>query len=130
MMTRKQILNYLERDGWSLVCESPFEMEKYVSGFVNSRFIQSWGEAEEEVQALVHSKALYKALHKKEQDKKKKQKEIATLGLENCVKNLIKKGITEDTLLDFYLLSCNFGHRFNPSERCLRDCFKDALKGK
>jgi hypothetical protein len=127
MMTRKNIIRYLENEGWELVCENPFEMEM-ADGF-NIRTLDSLEYAQEEVSALMHSKALYKALHNKEQEKKKAEKRKALIEFKKVINNLVNSGINENTLFELYLTSCNFGHRFNPSEKCLRDCFKGAIKG-
>lgn len=53
----------------------------------------------------------------------------AKTDLKKQVKGLLDKGITEDTLLQFYMISCNFGHRFSPyiTSTDLKKYFKEAF---
>ena len=125
MLTKRE-LSILEENGWVVTCESPFEMEKD-NGFNPSNVIFNVGEAKEEVKALTISKAHYKNLHKKEQDKKLKDREKAIKNLKDTIALLRNDGLTSDTLFEFYTNSCNFGFRFNPHSKDLKNIFKEAL---
>jgi len=73
------------------------------------------------------SKAHYKNLHEKEQEKKLKDKEKAIKNLKDTIALLRNYGLTSDTLFEFYMNSCNFGFRFNPHSKDLKNIFKEAL---
>jgi hypothetical protein len=127
-LTPRQV-KVLEDDGWYVMCESPWELEKD-NGFNPCSRITDPEEAIKMAQAIIHSNNLRKTLLRKEKDVDTAKKEKALVDIKKVVIKLIDQGITVDNLFEFYLLSNNFGHRFNPSSKCLKDCFTEVIEGK
>lgn len=126
-MLAKRELKILEENGWLVTCESPFEMEKD-NGFNPPNVIFSVEEAKEEVKALVISKAHYKNLHEKEQKKKLKAKEKAKQELKRNIELILYRGVTVDRLFELYTNCCNFGFKFNPHSKELKELFKEITE--
>ena len=127
MLTKSQ-RKILEKDGWDIVCESPFEMEK-CKGFQAPITIDNEEEAIHQAYALIVSKELHDTIVRKEKDENKDKKAKYIKEYKKIVRKLIDQGITVDTLFDFYLHSNNFGWKYNPSSKCLKECFKEVIEG-
>lgn len=112
-----------------MVCESPFELEKD-NGFSYSNTITDVEEAIKMVHAIKVSNTLRKTMMRKEKDENKEKKEKYIAEFKKTVRALIDKGITVDTLFEFYLHSNNFGWKFYPSSACLKKCLTEVIEGK
>jgi hypothetical protein len=99
VLTPKQI-KVLEKDGWEIVCESPFEME-FCSQFCGSATCKSTEDAYKLYLDIIKHKETMKALKLYNKDKEQKKSEKYVNELKATVKELLTVGITENTLLDF-----------------------------
>ena len=126
-------LRVLEDDGWYVACESPFELEKD-NGFSYPNKIDDIEEAiklaNRMIRAIGAAKVLRETMMRKEEDENKEKKEKYIKDFKKTVRALIDKGITVDTLFEFYLHSNNFGWKFYPSEACLKKCLTEVIEGK
>jgi hypothetical protein len=99
VLTSEQI-KVLEKDGWEIVCESPFEME-FCSQFCGSATCKSTEDAYKLYLDIVEHKKTMAAMEKWHEDERNKKSEKFVNDLKATVKELLTVGITEETLLNF-----------------------------
>jgi CRISPR/Cas system endoribonuclease Cas6 (RAMP superfamily) len=107
MPLTKEEIQILLDNNFEIVCESPLEFERYAqfSGGVHKLYTEE--EQRAEIEAIKVSEDFRKFLIEKES--KSKEKDIKEL--KKFVKDLLVTGITEETLLEFYMVSCWFGKK-------------------
>jgi hypothetical protein len=123
ILTPEQI-EVLEENDWEIICESPFEME-FNSQFQGSRVCNSTEEAYEIYKGIVERRQYtewvkQRAINEKENDIK---------DFKSKVKALLVTGITEETLLEFYCVSCWWGkkHGKEVTSTTLKEYFKEVF---
>ena len=109
-LTEEQIA-VLEDNDWSIVCESPFEME-FCSQFCGSATCNNIKEAISIYKGIIKHNKTMKTLKEYQEKDKAKKFEKDNKEFKSKVRDLLVAGITEDTLLEFYMVSCWYGKKY------------------
>jgi len=127
VLTAEQI-KVLEENEWEIVCESPFEME-FCSQFCGSSTCKSTEEAYHLYLDIIESKKSREAMKKWREDENQKENEKDIKEFKSKVKDLLVTGITENTLLEFYMVSCWYGkkHGLVVTSTTLKKYFKEVF---
>ena len=107
MPLNKEEIQILLDNDFEIVCESPLEFEIYAkfAGGIHKLYTEE--EQRAELESIKVSEDSRKFLMEKES--KSKEKDIKEL--KKFIKDLLVTGITEETLLEFYMVSCWFGKK-------------------
>ena len=110
MKLTKEQISVLEDNEWFIVCESPFEME-FSSQFCGSATCNSVKDAIRLYDDIMVAKKAKEAMKKYRDEKEKEDFKKDIKEFKSKVKDLLVAGITEDTLLEFYMVSCWYGKK-------------------
>ena len=126
-LTEEQI-SVLEDNDWCIVCESPFEME-FCSQFCGTTICKSVKEAKKIYNDIIKHKKIMKSLEEHKEKTKRENSEKDIKEFKGKVKDLLVTGITEDTLLEFYMVSCWYGKKNGNSVTSneLKNMFKEVF---
>ena len=107
MPLNKEEIQILLDNDFEIVCESPLEFERHAqfAGGIHKLYTEE--EQRAELESIKVSEDSRKFLMEKES--KSKEKDIKEL--KKFIKDLLVTGITEETLLEFYMVSCWFGKK-------------------
>lgn len=105
-LTNEEI-KILEDNGWEIVCGSPLEFERYAQFAGGVHKMNTEEEMRNELESIANSQYWKKAI--KEISKDEMLRDIKEL--KKYVKDLLEIGVTEETLLQFYMASCWFGKK-------------------
>jgi hypothetical protein len=127
VLTTEQI-KVLEENEWVIVCESPFEME-YCSQFQGSVTCKSTEEAISIYKGIIKHNKTMKTFKEYQEKEKAKEFEKDIKEFKSKVKDLLVAGITEDTLLEFYMVSCWYGKKHGSvvTSTTLKKYFKEVF---
>ncbi len=128
MYISKKDLKLLEKNDWVMVCESPLEFERCTQ-FAGTHTLTTREEIEEELEQIKSSADRDKALTEYRLKKEKEELSNDINELKKHVKPLLEVGITEETLLQFYMVSCFFGKKrgHEITSKDLKKWFKEVF---
>lgn len=107
MPITKEEIKILEDNGWEIVCESPLEFERDAQFAGGIHKMSTEEEFRHELQSIETSKYWREVINRDSENEKLRDiKE-----LKRYVKDFLVIGVTEDTLLQFYMASCWFGRK-------------------
>lgn len=128
MKLTKEQISVLEDNEWCIVCESPFEME-FSSQFCGSITCNSIEEAISIYKGIIKHNKTMKTLKEYQEKEKAKEFKKDIKEFKSKVRDLLVAGITEDTLLEFYMVSCWYGkkHGSVTTSMDLKKYFKEVF---
>jgi hypothetical protein len=128
MYISKKDLKILESNDWVMVCESPLEFERCTQ-FAGTHTLTTKEEIEEELEQIKSAKRYKNAMYEFRNKKEKEELEKDINELKKHVKSLLETGITEETLLQFYMASCWFGKKRSQeiTSKDLKKWFKEVF---
>jgi hypothetical protein len=105
-LTKEEIQILLDNE-WEIVCENPLNFERYAQFAGGVHKMDTEEDMREELKAIECSRKWKE--YRAKQVIEDKEKDINEL--KKFVKDLLVTGITEETLLQFYMVSCWFGKK-------------------